>query len=1021
MQRLFVFVALLAGLPVEAVPNRFHVYPNAQISVLSIAGDDQGTLWLGAADGLYRFDGARFRKLTDFPLRRVTHVAVDGDGQLWAGGPDGLVRHGVRTEILGRERVTSLSARPFVLVATAEGAWRPAPSGDLRRVHGGTEKSFLVRGNQAWFVCGTRACWLDFSNWNPDSPEVPLHRDMEVGADAEQVVMDADGMLYVATDRGVRYFLDHNYMGESVLRSTHAAERPSLLTMGRGGRPWLLGDSMEAPIKRSEFHRPLRDHRFPAVAAWEDQRGHLWVAYQGEGIVEWIPDRGWERWFREQHFGSDTAQVVRGTSGQLVAVTHDQLFRFDLNHRVFARLPAESLRYDSLQPLTGGGWLAATRPDGLTRLDADGRVLERVGNHHGAQAFFRTMAADGDGKIWVGNRYYLGLVTGTPGRLSVTRGDLAWPKEESELVNPDLQLDPRKRLWLGYAGGLAVLDNERWQAVRTDRPLRSVRSLAVGEDEIWVAYRSPGRFSRLRRAGEVWRVSDFAATQGYTPFDTRFVRRDSRGWIWRGTAEGVLISNGRDTAPDDWLHLHSSNGTGLMGLGQYGFFEDRDGSVWLAGAEGVAHLNPEPAWFEAPKEAPALSGFTVTEDGAHAEVSTLLASPFRPKPLRYRLLPVMKEWRLSADGALSFSKLAVGEYTLEVAHTGSGEPAVLRRTFTVTGTASGVWRWWLLLAGMLAGAGGLALRRSEWARYWVAKWRYRLRWRMGMERASYEMAPGEVLRGHYRVVGLLSEGGFSLVYEAEDTRQKGQRLALKVALPVAGEPDWVRERFAFEVATLQSIRHPGVVAVLDSWMDERGWPCLVMPLLEGPTLREALGRGPLAVGRAARLIRQLGAALGEIHGRGVVHRDVKPDNVILTGGEGGEQAVLIDFGAAAFQAGNGGLATTRLVAASVRYTAPERLTGHYSPASDVYSLAVTVLEMVSGRPAVELGAVAGSTEFAEAIAGALRAELGEQVSVRVAGLLAKGFALEAGQRPGEVGAWCEAIAAEVSRADRGAT
>lgn len=1021
---------VLAGLPGGAAQHRYRVYPNARIAVLAIGGDDRGTVWLGAADGLYRFDGARYTKVPDFPLPKVTHVAVDGEGTLWAGGIEGLARWRrgeARAELVHRAEVLGLSGKPFVLAATVDRTWRPLPDGTLKQMHT-INREFLVQGPRVWFPCIGYACRLDYSVWGKGSPPVYAQvGDQQfgwLGTEFDQVGEDREGLLWAANEREAVAFREGKRTASWTRASFPKLERQLPIVMGPAGQLWLVGDDrVDGLSPRTKFFWPEEGRSTPPTAGWEDGRGHFWVALRGLGLVEWTLDTGWERWSRERHLqGADTVMVRRDARGQLVAATHDRLFRLAEPSRDFTGMDSELLRFEYLYPLAGGGWLASNRQRGLVRLDGNGGVVETVKGAREVLSGFRAVAQDGEGRIWAANRQFLSYVQGRPGSWTLAAVELPRPANASDFVSPlDFQMDEQKRLWVGHAEGLSVLEGGRAVSVRVEPPVKKVRSFALGKDEIWVAYREPGKFTRLRRDGEIWRGTDFSAQTGHGPPDTHFLKRDSRGWIWRGTPEGVLVSDGQHLGPEDWLHLEPDRGFGVKDTDQYGFFEDRDGSVWVAGAEGVAHVKPDAAWFRAPEEEPVLTGFAVTGDVAVAEVGTLGASPLRGKGLRYRLLPGSGEWRFSADGALRFDRLRAGEYTLEVAYAGLGEPPVLRRMFVVTGALSGVWRWWILLPGMVVGMGGLAAWRSEWARYWMAKWRFRLRWRMGMERESYEIAPGEVLRGHYRVIRLLSEGGFSRVYEVTDLRQAGWRLALKVVLPVPGRPEWMRERFAFEVATVKSIAHPGVVAVLDSWMDERGWPCLVMPLLEGPALRDVLADGPLDTGRAARLIGQLGAALGEIHGRGVVHRDVKPDNVILTGAGADEQAVLIDFGAAAFLAMDGELATTRLVAASLRYAAPERLTGHYSAASDVYSLAVTVLEVLAGRQPVGLGEAPGSEAFERALALALRTPLGEEAGNRVAALLAQGFQPDSRLRPADAGAWSAAIAAELSRADRAAT
>src|SRR5262249_44285352 len=155
----------------------------------------------------------------------------------------------------------------------------------------------------------------------------------------------------------------------------------------------------------------------------------------------------------------------------------------------------------------------------------------------------------------------------------------------------------------------------------------------------------------------------------------------------------------------------------------------------------------------------------------------------------------------------------------------------------------------------------------------------------------------------------------------------------------SGEDNWIRDRFAHEVAALRSVQHAGVVPILDSWISPAGEPCLSMPFLDGQTLRAAMDGLPFSLERVARIVRQLGAALAEVHRHGIIHRDLKPENVmLLSPWTDREQAVIIDFGTAGLRSAENELAATTLMAGSLYYMAPERLTGHYSPASDIFSL-----------------------------------------------------------------------------------
>jgi tRNA A-37 threonylcarbamoyl transferase component Bud32 len=214
------------------------------------------------------------------------------------------------------------------------------------------------------------------------------------------------------------------------------------------------------------------------------------------------------------------------------------------------------------------------------------------------------------------------------------------------------------------------------------------------------------------------------------------------------------------------------------------------------------------------------------------------------------------------------------------------------------------------------------------------------------------LEPGARLAERYRIVRLIARGGMGEVYEAEDLAL-GIRIALKVIRADRGEQAALRERFRREIQLARTITHPNVCRVFDLGQHDAGdepLTFLTMELLAGETLAERLAReGPLSAAEVKALVPQLLQALGAAHAAGVVHRDFKSGNIILTLTEGGLRAVVTDFGLAkSFAAAPD--ETGISIVGTPAYMAPEQLHGGaITPAVDIYAFGVVLFELLGGR------------------------------------------------------------------------
>lgn len=207
------------------------------------------------------------------------------------------------------------------------------------------------------------------------------------------------------------------------------------------------------------------------------------------------------------------------------------------------------------------------------------------------------------------------------------------------------------------------------------------------------------------------------------------------------------------------------------------------------------------------------------------------------------------------------------------------------------------------------------------------------------------METDTLLSGRYRLGERAGSGGMADVHRATD-----ELLGREVAVKVLRASDADRDRFAEEACTVARLNHPGIVTVLDAGLDEDR-PFIVMELVDGPTLAQALAAGPLDPDRVRAIGEDVAAALAYAHAQGIVHRDVKPGNVLL---RPDGTACLADFGIACLVGRSLVHTTEGLVVGSPAYVAPEQVAmEEVGPAADVYSLGLVLLEALTGRRAFE--------------------------------------------------------------------
>ena len=261
--------------------------------------------------------------------------------------------------------------------------------------------------------------------------------------------------------------------------------------------------------------------------------------------------------------------------------------------------------------------------------------------------------------------------------------------------------------------------------------------------------------------------------------------------------------------------------------------------------------------------------------------------------------------------------------------------------------------------------------------------------------AEVQHAVGE----RYEVLGLVGAGGMGFVYRARH-RALGHIVAVKILPPEVAASEMRLKRFQQEAALAASLSHPHIVPVYDFGSRE-GITFLIMPFVRGTTFESVLATGRPSLAASLRVVQDVGAALDHAHGRGVVHRDVKPSNILIDEDSG--RALLADFGVAHVVR----VATSALTAPGVPigtpgYMAPEQEAGseHVDGRADLYSLAIVAFEALTGT---KPGGGTDLPTLARTLRGARR-----ELSAAVAAALVAPLAVRPGDRPATAAAWLAA-------------
>jgi ligand-binding sensor domain-containing protein len=963
--------------------------PRQQISPVAITEDADGFLWLAASQGVFRFDGSHFDKIAgDFEVpaamavmgKRAVLIGCNNGVFEYSGGAiQRLSAHPTNTLIrlsddivlalhLGTNPAVPLPRWMEAVVVTGAGV-RISP------VDGIAGWAWLSREGRLSFKCGSHPCSVENSEGLQQAirggnlrPYVLDHQKAATG------IVIASQPETMANDSFGRYVFRPVFSGLVSVRTVDGAGRDYNvgqftrvnagvgLYHARSGGLWVPGDYLyltEGDSIRKFEAPPLDTIRVNCV--FEDSHGGTWFGLEGNGLAVMGKGPVAESWFTPQSLGEITS-VVRGGPSNLYATTSKGTLLIRRANEDWRSIDTgnESLKVVHLAPGQDGTLVGLTSVGPPVRLGSAGRLLERM--HPPPDMMLSSLrplmlAVDGS--------YLIGSMQSTPSLYRIKGSvveKLSVPGASGNVH--DIVADSSGRAWVGYGDGICRIENNACLTAISgaDGLLGMVIStLGAGPpDEIWAAYRDTKAFSRFRLVDRRWVARHFSEAEGYSTPQIRFIRRDRRGWVWRGTSSGLFVSDGVHVEPGDWILISDRDGLPSASISRFGFLEDADGSVWIGTERGIAHLNPNPAWFQArggnitsiaygTQKFLETSNFPEVFEGP-GEFRAVMAAGFLPA--RYRLLPLDQRWHFSYAGETEDSRIGPGQYELDAL---GKDGAIARYRFRVVPTSAARLRFILLIAAPAAIA--VALIAFLWRRN-----RQRSRLPPLPDLAAARLAilspdvhglVGETMGGRFVPRKLIARGGFGTVFDGADL-ETGRRCAVKV-FNREFHDEFLTARVQDEIAALEVIHHPNVVKMLGHGNTAAGSSFLAMEFIEGQTLRDRLRAGPIPPGVCASFLRQIGSALEAIHALNIFHRDVKPENVMIrSAAPAGAELVLIDFSMAIVKDPDRSLHGLSRAGGTVHYMAPEQALGHASAEADIYSLGKVIVEMLTGTRIAEL-------------------------------------------------------------------
>ncbi len=738
-------LSLVASTSLLAQRSTYHQYGSREgltnLSILCLLQDKSGYLWVGTENGLFRYDGDRFRAFghaDGLPSAEIMDLAESPDGVLWVAGQGGVARRDgkqfktIDTGEQGGVRRVAFDSLGRVYLEYGFAIVRGVPEGEgkyhFEKVAQGAVRGLYVNGEDVWFA-GDGDLW-----------RLARGKEERVGSVAGlpvdlwgSVAQDTQGNLWVRSSTQL-YELPRGkarFVNRSLGIPNGSLNR---LYADRHGRLFVSSDSGVVVMDGDQRIRIDSQHGLPADAMGAvllDRRESLWLGAYGGGLIRRLGNGEWLSWQKEDGLLHNHIWAIRRDSaGRVWVGSSGGLNILDPDGRVAQSFTSHNGlvgdRVLSIADGPGGDFFVATDPPGISRFSKKGVLLRTYGSASKLVGdYLLTIAFDRQRRLWVGGArgcFRSQPLLGSTDELKFERIDIPGVAAETGVYR--FLVDQSGVVWLATTQGLARFDGKSWKVFTKADGLKAdeLSAIAEGQGALWLVYRDSVGISRMQFDGERHTITHFTTQDGLSSNQAIGVAVDTSGSLWVSTDNGVDVyerGRWRHYGLDDGLIWEDTNGGAL--------YADAQGDVWVGTSKGLSRYAAAP--YPIPDSPPKVVLTSVEGVSQEFQAGEQPVLPYSESSLlirfssldyshetstryRYRLRGYEDTWNETSESNVHFAGLPAGHYVFEVVASGPNgawSPVAAKFAFSIQPPW---WHsWWFIASCLLLAA---LLGRALW-------------------------------------------------------------------------------------------------------------------------------------------------------------------------------------------------------------------------------------------------------------------------------------------------------------------